>query len=266
MDSLVINQDFWRGLFSFGGLVAFWGISLLIPFRRDKALQNPKRWLTNLTLTFGNAFLVRLLVPISLVQVASSNDLKDYAIFDLSSLAPGLSFALGLVILDMALYWQHRLTHQIPILWRLHRVHHSDIDFDTTLAGRFHTFEILFSFAFKGLFVVAFHLSPATIVGFEILLNFSSLFNHSNFDFPKPIEKVLRLFLITPGLHRIHHSTFREEMNSNYGFSTSVWDRLFFSYTEKGQENPKTMKIGLNQFRDDDQQSLWQLLLQPFRN
>jgi len=263
VEAFVEGQYFYRLIFSIGGLFLFMTLGLVFPYRKSKELHRPERWFNNLAFTFGNALLVRLFIPLSLVQIIELESLKPYKLLDFQAMNPWLLFAFGLILLDLAIYWQHRLTHKIPLLWRLHRVHHSDIEFDTTTAGRFHTLEILFSFALKAVIAVIFNLSAASIIAFEILLNFSSLFNHTNIHFPDKIEKVLRWLLITPDLHRIHHSTYHKEMNSNFGFSISLWDRLFKSFQNKGLNPQDSMTIGLIKFRSDKDQTLWALLKQP---
>ena len=258
MRFLVENQTAIRIFFSFGGLLLFWGLALLIPYRSGKELLNKKRLLTNLTLNFGNGALVALVVPITLIQISTSTQLAKFSIFSLPTQNFWVQLTFGVVLLDLVIYWQHRLTHEIPLLWRMHRVHHSDIEFDTTTAGRFHTLEIFFSFGVKAFFVVLFGLNAESIIIFEIILNFTAMFNHSNFTFPTKIEKTLRYFLITPSLHRIHHSTHHEEFNRNYGFSVPFWDRIFSSFLNKNKENQKDMLIGLKKFRSKEEQNFFE--------
>ena len=233
------------------------------PYRKNTELRNTDRWFNNLALTFGNGLLIRLFVPLGLIHIIELESLQPFKLLNFSGANPWLHFAFGVVLLDLSIYWQHRLTHMIPLLWRLHRVHHSDVEFDTTTAGRFHTLEIFFSFVLKAIIAVVFDLSAASIIAFEILLNFSSLFNHTNIHFPDPMEKILRWIVITPDLHRIHHSTYHDEMNRNFGFSISLWDRLFKSLKNQGRHPQDTMKIGLKKFRSRKDQSLWALLKQP---
>ncbi len=149
-------------------------------------------------------------------------------------------------------------------MWKLHSIHHTDIEFDTTTAGRFHTLEIIFSYIVKAFFVILFGLNAESIIVFEIILNFSALFNHSNFMLPPKIDNVLKYFIVTPSIHRIHHSIYNNEMNSNFGFSVPFWDQIFSSFTTSSKENQRTMRIGLEKFRSPKDQQFFSLLLQPF--
>ena len=264
MREIVENQFFIRLIFSLGGLLIFWCLALLFPFRTSPENKNKLRWLTNLALSLGNAVLISLLVPIALYEISTTESLSQWGLLRVSSDDWILQIIFGILVLDLVIYWQHRFTHKIPILWRLHRVHHSDIEIDTTTAGRFHTLEILMSFFVKAFFIVLFGIPGFVVILFEVLLNFSALFNHSNFQLPRIAEKPLRHLIITPDLHRIHHSIRHEEMNRNFGFSISLWDRLFNSFLSHTVEDPKTMKIGLNRFRSKPDQNLIALILQPF--
>ncbi len=264
MEAFVEGQYFYRVIFSLSGLFLFMTLGLVWPYRKNRELQKTDRWFNNLALTFGNGLIVRLFIPLSLIHIVEIESLQSFKLLNFTGVNPWFHFAFGVILLDLAIYWQHRLTHMIPLLWRLHRVHHSDVEFDTTTAGRFHTLEIFFSFGLKAIIVVVFDLSAASILAFEILLNFSSLFNHTNIHFPEKIEKVLRWIVITPDLHRIHHSTYHDEMNHNFGFSISLWDRLFSSFKNQSRSPQDTMSIGLNRFRSQKEQTLWALLKQPF--
>ena len=261
--SIEHQEIYLRIMFSFCCLFGFWCIALLFPYRKAKEFKSPKRILTNLALSFGNGLVIKAVVPVSLVYMARYID---------SPFPPvpkfyyhGFNVLLGITILDFALYWQHRLSHKFNLLWRLHRVHHSDTEIDTTTAARFHTIEIFLSLFYKGFFVIVFDIPYDAVIYFMILLNSSAQFNHSNFKLPSSVEKFSRLFIITPDLHRIHHSVKHEEMNKNFGFSTSFWDRIFGTYEPNPKESMDKMNIGLNQFRNEQDQNLWALLVQPFR-
>ncbi len=256
--STLASTDIFRIFFSVGGLIFFWGISLLFPYRNIKKEFTWNRWKNNLFFNFFNALVVKILAPLTLIQIAQSEGPITF------SLPLWLKILLGILVLDVVIYWQHRFFHKYPLLWRLHRVHHCDVEFDTTTAGRFHTIEILISFGIKAFFVFLLPIPAQAVLIFEILLNFSSLFNHSNFEFPQPLEKIIRLFVITPHLHRVHHSTRREEMNSNFGFSVSWWDFLFGSLKLDAKELGNQMDIGLKQWRQDKDQKLWNLIINPF--
>jgi sterol desaturase/sphingolipid hydroxylase (fatty acid hydroxylase superfamily) len=172
----------------------------------------------------------------------------------------------SVIVLDCAIYWQHRLLHKIPILWRLHRVHHADIGFDVTTAVRFHPFEIAVSMGIKLAFIALFGIPALAVLIFEILLSAGSLFTHANIRLPDTFERRLRWLLVTPEMHRIHHSVHWDETNSNFGFHLSLWDRIFGSYRDQPRDEQTTMQIGLHEFRDRRDQSLWALLVNPFRS
>ena len=248
-------------------LVFFWAIALIYPYREIPFFSNSTRFIKNLVIGIMNSAILIFLIPLTLMEVAKSSRLDGSFSFWPGSVAYSFSFIIfGILILDLVIYWQHRMTHKIPILWRLHRLHHSDIEIDTTTSSRFHFIEILFSLGVKAVTIYSLGIHPLSVIVFEILLNTSSNFNHSNFNFPNWIEKPLRWILITPELHRIHHSTVGSEMNSNFGFSLSLWDRLFFSYRDKSEKNPKTMIIGLDHFRSEENQSFLGLLIQPLKD
>lgn len=173
-------------------------------------------------------------------------------------------FIMQFFILDLAIYLQHILTHKVPILWRLHRLHHSDTEFDTTTALRFHPLELFFSFFYKALIMITFQIPGVVVVVYEVILSSCALFNHSNFEFPAPIEKIVRKVIVTPGFHRIHHSSQPRETNSNYSSTLSLWDYLFRTYVDHAKANPKVMEIGLKEFRSKKEQSFLNLLKQPF--
>lgn len=258
------QQDFLRSFFSIGGLALFFSFGLLFPFRKSPQLKSKRRWLTNLSFIFGNALLIKIVIPINLLQISHAGFFEDFKILDLTGFSFTAHFFITLISLDLTIYWQHRFTHWLPPLWRLHRVHHTDIEFDTTTAGRFHPIEIIFSFLIKALVIVLFDLQASGILAFEIILNFSALFNHSNFHFSQRVDRLLKLFIITPNMHRIHHSIHPEETNSNYGFSISLWDRIFGSYSAKSKDPQNNMTIGLETFRSQKEQNIVSLLKQPF--
>lgn len=259
------GTDLLRAIFSFGGLILFWTIGLVFPFRKSFAFRDFNRWLTNLIFSFGNGLLIFLLIPISLETVNLLPWAQGLGFFSIKGFGPPIQYILGWVILDFSMYWQHRFSHLWNWFWKLHRVHHSDIEIDTTSGGRFHTFESFLSFGFKLILVILFEIPVESILFFAILLNFCALFNHSNFKVPTSLEKPLRYLIITPDLHRIHHSVIGEEMNTNFGFSISLWDRLFGTFRSEASSPQKDMKIGLDDFRLKKDQTLFALLAQPFK-
>lgn len=224
-----------------------------------------RRQLANLGLVLIDTAVLRLAFPVLAVVLASQVHARGGGWLGAFTWPPWLEIALAVLLFDIAIYWQHRLLHLVPLLWPLHRVHHSDTAFDVTTGVRFHPLEIALSMAIKlGLVVV---LGPAAVavVIFELLLSASSLFSHADFALPPRIDQALRRLIVTPSMHRIHHSVRREETDSNYGFNLSLWDRVFGSYRAHARQPERSMPIGLPSWRDPAALGLWPLLLQPFR-
>ena len=238
----------------FIGLALFGLGGILFPYRAVDRRRDSHRWLNNLGLTFLSGITIFFLAPFSLVSLAthlSQGPIEVWAI--------GLQVAL----LDLVIYLQHVLFHKVGFLWRLHRVHHSDTEFDSTTALRFHSVEIFISFFIKALAISTFGISPSAVVVFEVLLNFSAMFNHGNFSLPAWVEKI-NLLVVTPDMHRIHHSIDVKERDSNYGFFLSIWDRTFNTYRRNSKFDLKNGRIGTPQFRSRPDQTILRLLIQPF--
>ncbi len=259
-----------RFIFFIFGLLLFTSMGLVFRYR-NKFEGHTLRTINNLVLGALNVFLLKLLIPVSLSVLALKAEQQGYGLFNI--LRPTLNwivtynvlvFILALLIMDLILYLQHILTHRVPWLWKLHRVHHTDIGFDTTTALRFHPLEILFSLIVKVFSIFVFGISVEAIITFEIILNLSALFNHSNFTFPSIVEKWIRVFIVTPGMHRIHHSKYSLETNSNFGFCLSIWDKIFNTYRSSPKDNPETMDIGIETYRKLKDQNIFKLLIQPF--
>ncbi|WP_284126462.1 sterol desaturase family protein [Parerythrobacter aestuarii] len=241
----------------------FAGLELLVPFRR---LSQPKlqRWLTNLGLFAIDTLAVRLLVPGAMIGMAVLAGERGWGLFNLVALPAWLAILLTVLLLDLALFLQHWATHFVPVLWRMHRVHHVDRDFDVTTAARFHPFEIVLSMLYKVAVVAALGAPVWGVFLFEVLFTCATLFNHSNTHLPRWLERPVRAAIVTPDMHRIHHSVRMPETNSNYGTLLSLWDRLFGTYVPQAQDQQDTMTIGLNQWQDDNPRRLgWSLSL-PF--
>lgn len=222
------------------------------------------RYLRNLSLPLISAVIVYLLLPLTLVSFAALIADKHLGLFNFLEWPAAIEFAITLIALDLAIYWQHRAMHELPWLWRLHRLHHTDLNFDLTLGLRFHPFEILFSLVYKGLVVVALGASPLAVLCYEILLAVFALFSHADIRIGGQWDQRLRKFVITPDWHRVHHSIHRNETDSNYGNFLSAWDRLFGSTSEQPRDGHLLMKIGLGEFRDEASQHLPGMLMQPF--
>jgi len=221
-----------------------------------------RRGLTNLSLVVVDTLILRVAFPLLAFDLALRLEASGGGF--LNALPYWAAVVFGVLFLDFAIYWQHRLVHMIPLLWRLHRVHHADLGFDVTTAVRFHPFEIALSMAIKLGLIALLGIPALAVLIFEILLSAGALFTHANIRLPVKFEQGLRWLVVTPEMHRIHHSVHKDETNSNFGFHLSVWDRLFGSYRHEPRDGQTTMQIGLHEFRESSDQSLWALLVNPF--
>jgi sterol desaturase/sphingolipid hydroxylase (fatty acid hydroxylase superfamily) len=251
--------------------VAFIGVLLLLALieRRWSARGDSRaarRQGVNLGLVVIGTLILRFAFPLLAVALAVAVHAAGGGLFGMLHWPLAVEIVLAVVILDAAIYGQHRLMHRVPWLWRLHRVHHSDTGFDVTTGVRFHPLEIALSMAIKLGLVAMLGPHPAAVVLFELLLSLASLFTHADFALPPRLDRWLRRFVVTPSMHRIHHSLIRRETDSNYGFSLSLWDRLFRSYRSAPARCERSMPIGLAEWRDPAALGLWALLLQPFRS
>ncbi len=231
---------------------------------RRGAVSARGRYLRNLSLPLISAAIVYLLLPLTLVSFAAMMTEQRLGLFNMLEWPRGIEFVITIIALDLAIYWQHRAMHVFPWLWRLHRLHHTDLNFELTLGLRFHPFEILFSLLFKGLVIAALGASPLAVLSYEILLAAFALFSHADIHIAEHWDQRLRKIVITPDWHRIHHSIHRRETDSNYGNLLSVWDRMFRSANEQPRDGHLAMKIGLGTFRDEASQRLPGMLMQPF--
>jgi len=234
----------------FFGLLAIIGLWELISPKRALTVSKNIRWINNLGLVFLNSFIVRLLFPLAAVGVASFAQQQGWGLFHYIQAPFWLAVVSSVVIFDFVIYIQHVMVHAIPLLWRLHRVHHADLDYDVTTGSRFHTLEIILSMLIK--FATILLLGPPIIavIIFEVMLNATAMFNHGNISLPKTLDKYLRWFLVTPDMHRVHHSVEDDEANSNFGFSLPWWDRIFGTYRDQPRGGHKGMTIGINKFRN----------------
>lgn len=224
-----------------------------------------RRQLTNIALVIIDTLVLRLAFPVLAVAFAASAHNAGTGLLGAVQAPLWLEFIAAVVILDLAIYWQHRLFHRIPLFWRFHRVHHADRGFDLTTGVRFHPVEIVLSMLIKLGIIWLIGAHPSAVLVFEIVLNLGSLWTHTDLALPAKSDRRVRWLVVTPSMHRIHHSTLRYETDSNYGFHLSIWDRLFGSYTENPKRPEKTMPIGLDDYRDDQDQTLTALLMNPFR-
>ncbi len=232
-----------------------------------KALSQNKvvRWINNLGLVGLNSFLIALVMPIVAVSAASWAEAHSFGLMNWLNVSSATALIVSVIVLDGIIYWQHQMFHSIPFLWRLHSMHHADQDIDVTTGTRFHPVEIFISMWIKVGAVTLLGAPVWAVVAFEIILNASAMFNHSNAKLPTNLDKWLRKIIVTPDMHRVHHSVIVRETHSNFGFFLSIWDRLFNTYIDQPAQGHEGMKIGLPVFKQSREQWLDKMLTQPFR-
>jgi sterol desaturase/sphingolipid hydroxylase (fatty acid hydroxylase superfamily) len=233
--------------------------------RRRLTVGRPVRWFSNLCLVAIDSVAARLVAPAGAVGVAVFAEQRGWGLLHYVALPDWLAIGIAIVALDLIIYLQHVLFHAVPLLWRLHMVHHADLDFDTTTGVRFHTFEIVLSLGIKAAAILLLGTPALAVLLFEVLLNATSLFNHGNVRLPAWLDRLLRLVVVTPEMHRVHHSVNSQETNSNFGFNLPWWDWLFGTYQAQPSAGHEGMTVGLEQFRDEHvaDRLHWMLLL-PF--
>jgi len=242
--------------------MAVWEI---IAPRRALTVSKALRWANNLGLVFFNSFIVRLVFPAAAVGVAAFAAEQGWGLLNYYSLPFTLSIILSIIAMDFIIYLQHVLVHAVPVLWRLHRVHHADLDYDVTTGARFHTIEIILSMLIKFATIVVLGPPVVAVIMFEVVLNAMAMFNHGNVGLPRTLDTLLRWFIVTPDMHRVHHSIEDDEANSNFGFNLSWWDRLFGTYRDQPRAGHQGMTIGIRKFREP-KQAAWitGMLAMPF--
>jgi len=243
-NELPIRLGFFFGVFA---VMAAW--ELAAP-RRRLTVSRALRWTSNLGLVFLNSLVLRLLFPAAAVGVAALAVERDWGLFNLVEVPFAVAVLLCVVAMDFVIWLQHVVFHAIPVLWRLHRVHHADLDYDVTTGARFHTIEIILSMLIKFATIVLLGPPVVAVVIFEVLLNATAMFNHGNVKLPARLDRVLRWVLVTPDMHRVHHSVEDDEANSNFGFSLTWWDRLFGTYRDQPRAGHEGMTIGIHRYRD----------------
>jgi sterol desaturase/sphingolipid hydroxylase (fatty acid hydroxylase superfamily) len=253
-----IRLAFFLGTFA---LIAV--LEILRP-RRTLTASKQGRWFANLAIIALNPLSVRLVFPIVPVGMALAAQERSWGLFNNVDLPYWLEVVVGAIVLDLVIYLQHVLHHAVPVLWRLHMMHHSDLDIDVTTGMRFHPIEILLSLGIKIAAVAVIGPPVLAVLIFEVALNSTTLFNHSNIRLSEGLDRVLRLLVVTPDMHRVHHSVIIRETNSNYGFNLPWWDRLLGTYKAQPEKGHLGMTIGLAQFRDSKKLTLPWLLVLPF--
>lgn len=234
---------------------------------RQLSVSKPMRCFSNLSLVVLNTLVLRAVFPITVVKIAAIAAKKQWGLFNNIALSGWQVILLSILMLDAIVYLQHVMFHALPTLWRVHRVHHVDLDFDVTTGLRFHPVEILLSMGIKIIAVVLLGTPAIAVIIFELLLNATSMFNHSNISLPEKLDDCLRLFVVTPDMHRIHHSVIPQETNSNFGFNLPWWDYLFGTYRDRPSVKHQEMNIGLAEFQNQlrVEQLPW-MLISPFLN
>lgn len=264
MAFFIIDNEVYLRLAGFFGIFVSMAVWELAAPRR--ALSSPKgiRWTNNLLLTFINSLAVRLIfsgAAVGTALYAEENRIGLFHILGVPAWGAGIA---SIVLLDLAIYTQHVVFHLVPPLWRLHRMHHTDLDIDVTTGSRFHPVEIIISMGIKMVIVGLLGAPAWSVVAFEVLLNATAMFNHSNISMPLGIDRVLRCFVVTPDMHRVHHSVIIGETNSNYGFNLPWWDRLFRTYHAQPAAGHIGMRIGLANYRERKYLTLPWMLVIPF--
>ena len=251
-------------------LGAFTGIFVVLAFaenrfpRRPLSASKSQRWFVNLSIVALDNLLTRLLLPLAPVALAERAGAEGWGLFNLLGLNSWLELMVSLLLLDLLIYLQHRIFHRIPLLWLLHRVHHTDLDLDVSSGTRFHPLEILLSLCIKMGAVLALGVSPQAVILFEVLLNATAMFSHTDLRLPLKLDSWLRLMMVTPDMHRVHHSVHPVETDSNFGFNLPWWDRLLGTYRAQPRDGHDRMLIGLQEFRDQTSLGLRHLLVMPF--
>ena len=265
MKALLLHEPAIRLGFFFGvfALMALWEI--LAP-RRTLTVSRPWRWANNLGIVFLNTVLVRVIFPTGAVALAITAETRGWGLLSYLMLPPWLTVLIAVVALDLIIYLQHVMVHAVPALWRLHRVHHADLDYDLTTGARFHPLEILLSMLIKFAAILALGPPAVAVLIFEVVLNAMAMFNHGNVRLPLGLDRVLRLLVVTPDMHRVHHSIEDHETNSNFGFNLSLWDRLFGTYKDQPDAGHTGMTIGIREYRNEQEvDRLPGMLALPFR-
>jgi sterol desaturase/sphingolipid hydroxylase (fatty acid hydroxylase superfamily) len=248
----------------FFGILAIVALGELLLPRRVLTMPRPVRWFSNLGVVAVDTVAVRLLFPIIGVQVAMAAREQGWGLLNILDLPAWLEVLLGVLALDLVVYLQHVMFHTVPLIWRLHMMHHADLDIDVTTGLRFHPIEILISMVIKMTVIAALGPTVFTVILFEIILNGTAMFNHGNLKLPEVLDRYLRLLVVTPDMHRVHHSVTIRETNSNFGFNFPWWDRLFGTYRAQPVMGHEKMTIGLAQFRNPAKNNLFHMLLMPF--
>ena len=250
----------------FLGMLVIMGLWETVLPRRELTVRRWIRWLNNLGLVAFNIVVVRLIFPVVAVGMAAFASEQQWGLLNQLDLPFWLSVLIAVIALDFAIWLQHVMFHAVPVLWRLHRVHHADLDYDVTTGLRFHPIEIILSMLIKFAAILVLGPPVVAVIVFEVLLNVGAMFNHGNVRLPLALDRVIRWVIVTPDMHRVHHSVEDDEANSNFGFNLSIWDRIMGTYRDQPRAGHKDMTIGIHAYRDRKQVTWFSgLLALPFR-
>ncbi|MCG7496183.1 sterol desaturase family protein [Vibrio sp. Of7-15] len=266
MSDWIVGNELYIRLGFFLTIFTLVAIGELIAPRKRLTGSKPTRWCSNLSIVVFNSITIKLLFPILAVDVSYIATENQWGLIHWFDIPAPVAIVTAIILLDCAIYFQHVLFHHVPFLWRLHRMHHTDVDIDVTTGARFHPLEIILSMIFKILIVVLLGAPVVSVIIFEVLLNLTAMFNHGNVKIPKKIDKYVRYFLVTPDVHRIHHSVDGTETNRNFGFCLTWWDLIFNTYQSQPKQGHTNMTIGLTIFRKPHESRLKNMLTQPFRD
>ncbi|WP_455203481.1 sterol desaturase family protein [Kaarinaea lacus] len=266
IDEFILNNEVSIRLGFFFGIFAVMALWEVVAPKRALTVSKAVRWLNNIGLVFLNTIVLRLLFPAAAVGVAVFAADNGWGLLNYYELPFALVVLLSVIAMDFVIYLQHVLVHAVPALWRLHRVHHADLDYDLTTGARFHPIEIILSMLIKFATILVLGPPVLAVVIFEVILNGMAMFNHGNVGLPKALDRILRFLVVTPDMHRVHHSVEDNEANSNYGFNLSIWDRIFGTYIDQPRGGHQGMTIGIHKFRDPKQvDQLPGMLMLPFK-
>jgi len=264
MNEFIINHEAALRLGFFVGILASIGAAEVLFPRRSLTTSKSARWFANLGIVALDGLIVRLLFPAGAVGLAFWAGQKGWGLLNVFPLPYWVAFIISVIALDFVIYLQHVMFHAVPALWAFHMMHHADLDFDVTTGNRFHPVEIVLSMLIKGATVVVLGPPALAVLVFEVLLNGTSMFNHGNLKLPLALDRILRFLVVTPDMHRVHHSVYPSEANTNFGFNLPWWDRLMGTYRAQPSKGHEAMTIGLNQFRDPARLTLPWMLALPF--
>jgi sterol desaturase/sphingolipid hydroxylase (fatty acid hydroxylase superfamily) len=262
---VIANEKPIRMSFFFGILIVMAVWEIVAP-RRALTISKAVRWANNLGLVFFNSFLLRLIFPAAAVGMAVFASENGWGIFNYYQAPFWVAIVFSVVVMDFIIYLQHVMVHAVPALWRLHRMHHADLDFDVTTGARFHPVEIILSMLIKFATIVVLGPPVVAVVIFEVVLNATAMFNHANVRLPLRLDRILRWIVVTPDMHRVHHSVEDDEANSNFGFNLPWWDRFFGTYRDQPRGGHDGMKIGIRKYREPKEVAWFPgMMMLPFK-